>query len=409
MIHPDVEQEVLARYSLQIRQAAFAAYDRIIQAIISGQDARGAISNELINAAISKSTGEFERDFYESFSSALSEVLSRSIGSEQVNNLAVGETTLSNSLYHSLYEVQATTKAALQLHVAGVMQARGLALALYSGYGIEAQEGRDPILSIVGKMGGFRAPGNPSYMAGPWGHLNDEQLLTRVRSVLRTNHPRREFMALHEIMRDPFAKANLERIYKSIQAGGLKTPALRAAYLQRITAWATHDAGRVRDNAVRVAYEEKCRYFANRIGLTELHKSYSEALARDYSDDESIKYVQVRAAPGHVIDVCDIHLQANPTGLGKGIYLKGKCPVPPYHPHCFCKMLNREDVELDKPGQRSSSRDFLNSLDEKEAARVVGSRAKLARVQSGEPIMEVLNEGKPDAYKTKTIKQLIES
>jgi hypothetical protein len=99
---------------------------------------------------------------------------------------------------------------------------------------------------------------------------------------------------------------------------------------------------------------------------------------------------------------------ANPTGWGRGIYVKGKAPVPAYHPWCKCKLLNREDLDpnYDKPGPKQSAVQYLKTLDEKEAARIVGSKAKWQRVLAGEKLQDVIDGGKPDMYKLKLIKDI---
>jgi hypothetical protein len=408
VISNEQEEAVLRQLSDDIRQLAHHAYQNIVEAILGGMTPRAAINQEMLAAKVMEETSQFAAGFYQQFSQGLSAILSQSVSARDVMDIQLDGIKLSDALYQSLAATQSGVIAILRDHFAGIAQARGIALAIYTGYGIPNRNGLVDLLNSAKRMGSIGAPGNPKYMV--WHTLNDTQLLNRVRDVLRTGNPAREFMSLGRIIRDPAAKAALERIYLSTQAGQLKTPALRAAYLNRITTWATHDAGPARDNALRVAYEEKMRYMANRIAQTESHRAYSQALAREFAADDRIQYVQVRAGPGHTPDVCDVHLMANPTGLGSGIYVKGKAPVPAYHPWCRCKLLNREDLDpnYDKPGPKQSAIQYLKTLDEKEAARIVGSKAKWQRVLAGEKLQDVIDGGKPDMYKLKTIYDILQ-
>jgi hypothetical protein len=72
--------------------------------------------------------------------------------------------------------------------------------------------------------------------------------------------------------------------------------------------------------------------------------------------------------------------------------------------------LNREDLDpnYDKPGPKQSAIQYLKTLDEKEAARIVGSKAKWQRVLAGEKLQDVIDGGKPDMYKLKTVFDILQ-
>ena len=105
--------------------------------------------------------------------------------------------------------------------------------------------------------------------------------------------------------------------------------------------------------------------------------------------------------PRHPVpDICDLHARADLFGLGLGLYPKAKAPRPPFHPFCWCKLVTRPDVLAAAAKEREDgARAFLRSLPPDQAARVLGSRERLARVMNGADWEAVAQAGVPAQYR----------
>ena len=90
-----------------------------------------------------------------------------------------------------------------------------------------------------------------------------------------------------------------------------------------------------------------------------------------------------------------MHARANLFGLGPGCYPKARTPRPPYHSFCWCRVRSRLDLEAvgarEVPGGEVA---YLRSLSPDEAGRVMGSKARAARVMDGASVEAVTNAGK---------------
>jgi hypothetical protein len=92
--------------------------------------------------------------------------------------------------------------------------------------------------------------------------------------------------------------------------------------------------------------------------------------------------------------------------MGKGVYPKAKAPLPPFHPYCRCVTAPRLDLTGQKAEEQpddSADVSFLKRLNPSAAARVIGSRDKLARVLAGEQAVDVFNEARDVRYAVKTL------
>jgi hypothetical protein len=118
--------------------------------------------------------------------------------------------------------------------------------------------------------------------------------------------------------------------FDKFKAAQLKTPALRAAYLEAIRRAEAGAGMEAIEKQLRIAFYERNRYFANRIARTELHRAYTDQQARELMDQDRIQYVQIRLSSKHPKpDICDLHAQVDRYGLGPGIYPKADAPKPP--------------------------------------------------------------------------------
>ena len=220
-------------------------------------------------SAIDQTMREFNADTVDGFREAFSAVLQSSMGVTEMKSWPVGGVKLSDRLYQNAQQVSATTKTIIEQHLKGVHNANELRKALYEGYNFQ-----DDPLHVVKPL--------PKY-------LQDE--------------------------------------FDKFKAAQLKTPALRAAYLEAIR---KAEAGAGMDEIekkLRIAFYERNRYFANRIARTELHRAYTDQQSREWMQEKRIEYVELRLSAKHpLLDICDYHANVDAYGLGRGVYPKAAAP-----------------------------------------------------------------------------------
>ena len=346
------EAALLDGISAEIRQLAEAAYQDLLQRLRDGESPR---------AAIQAVTATFSGEYYYALSGAFSAILGQAIGLAEVKAWPIADVALSERLYAHSREVSAVTRRLIAEHAEGFVQARELALRLYEGYQFKV----DP-LTVKAAL--------PKY--------------------------------LRQAMKDPGVNQSLTRVFSRIRADALKTPALKAAYLQAIdAAEAGAGAERLR-KLLRTAWYERNRYFANRIAQTELHRAYSDQVAQDLMADEGIQWVQVVMSRSHPkVDICDYHARLNAYGQGPGVYPKPKAPKPTFHPFCRCVLVPRPDLDGDPdatpiPG---ADRAFMASLTKDDQRLVAGSRDRLNQFLSGKRLEAIHDAGVRQEYRLRRV------
>jgi len=327
-----------------------------------------------VREAILAAQVEFGGGMAEALREAFETLLATSIGLGQVRALPVGGITLSRRLYVHNVQTAAEVTALVRQHAAGVTQARDLSMALYDGYS---------------PADGIRRP---------------------LEGAARATLPR----ALRELTADPQARRTLTalQVQGQQQAARLKTRALRAAYLESFEAWKDGAGEKALRRKLDVALREKNRYFADRIAQTELHRAHQTQVAADLMDDELTTVVQVVMNPTHPrTDICDLHARADLWGLGPGRYPKEKAPRAPFHPFCRCKLKSRPSLTLDSADALRTQtfrllsmpdemeRRFLYAQGVRDGSRIMGSEERYLRALRGERVEDIINEGKPDAYR----------
>jgi len=295
----------------------------------------------------------FDDPYLEELGDALGHVTGRRLTVEQMRRFIVGEVTLSKRLYHQANQTAAAVTQILRAHVKYEHDARKLALDLYTGYGRKATEILNPRVRL------------PKYL--------DDARLNR----------------------------EMDAVLARIQASTLKTPALRAAYLDSLDAIIRDKGEKAIDKALGIAVQERYRYFANRIAQTELARTQNREIARELMADDEIEVVRYQLSATHPApDICDCFAHANRFGLGPGLYPKGKAPLPPSHPHCRCvctpvlglKAANaREDPD--------AIQKYLFLLDADTARQVAGSKAVRDAVLKGENLLDLINANRPAGYR----------
>lgn len=301
MMTPESHFSGLDNASAEIKAAVDVAFQQMLTDIRSGMSARKAAF---------KAFSSFSGQFADVLRDGLSERMG-AISMAEVRAYPVGGVSLSARLYAQARETSTVAQRLVQAEAKGWHDARRLALDLYEGYGFrenEALRTRKPL---------------PKYLrdavaeaGAAWEKLGSVEL--------------------GGLIDDATVGPSLARELAKIQASALRTPALKAAYMQ-VLEGLEYGVGQDRlQKLLKTAWHERNRYFANRIAQTELHRAYSTARASEIMDDDEIQAVQIRMSSRHPrTDICDYFSKADLYGLGPGAYPKGKAPSPPFHPHCL--------------------------------------------------------------------------
>lgn len=211
----------------------------------------------------------------------------------------------------------------------------------------------------------------------------------------------------------PELRRDFERLLDELRAPGLDTDELRARYrdvLRAVTELENTRGAAILDGKMRTAFRERVRYQAKRLVETEIRREYNEARAKQMKRSPAVYWLRWTLSPDHPApDICDYLAGVDQYGLGPGVYPKLKAPVPPAHPHCRCSLF---PVTL-PTGTRSrfdpnAAQEWFEdqfATDAKDAARIAGSRDKLARVISGDDPVAILNDGRPEEYQLQTVTQ----
>lgn len=291
--------------------------------------------------------GYFANEFYKLLRDEFKKALYESLGDLKIQDYPVGRIKISDKLFHHAHSTSLIVRRIVQQHANDFQIARNLALQLFEGYDF-----KDDPLKIKKQL--------PKYLTRPLARL---------------------------------------------QAKRLKTPALKAAYLQlidKIEQGAGFDA---LEKVLRIAFYERNRYFANRIAQTELHRSYTDKRARELMADADVEYIQLRLSKKHPnTDICDLYAKMDKYGLGPGVYPKDSAPKPPFHPHCLCDAVPRIDIFDKTPKEKQNAESaFIRSKTKADGAAIAGSFAKRKRVLDGENIIDIQNDGKDPLYHLKLI------
>lgn len=142
----------------------------------------------------------------------------------------------------------------------------------------------------------------------------------------------------------------LKRAKKQLEKMEQPDKALKVAYSQLIKAAEDLNTKAI-EKAVWVAVQEKARYYADRIAITESANAWSDMLfARSYDDPLVIGYGWRLSTRHPRVDICDFHAKVDHYGMGAGNYPKDKMPPHPAHPFCTCNLiiLYKGDAEQGK-------------------------------------------------------------
>lgn len=130
--------------------------------------------------------------------------------------------------------------------------------------------------------------------------------------------------------RIPNLDEKIKRLRRTVESG--RTAPLRASYSELLDAVESGGKTKVKQ-AYSTAIEEKTRYAANRIAITETERTLAMGtLSRTVDDDECVGYIFKLSVEHYIYDICNIIAKVN-TGAGEGFYSKNNAPVLPIHPY----------------------------------------------------------------------------
>lgn len=366
---PEQERAIIRAAAAGLDDEIADAFELLMRLIREGQDPRDAVAQ-----AMATFTGEMAA----TLSAALSQVLSSSVGTASVLELKIGGVKLSDKLYSEGNSVSAVVRGVVRRHLDGFADARKLALELYEGYNFRPAD-QEPL------QFNRRNPELPKYLR-------------------------------EALVPDPKVRDELARAVAKLQTDNLKTEALKAAYKDALRAIDKVEEGagqELLEKRLRVAFEERMRYFAKRIAETELHRAYTRREAQIITDDDDVEFVQILRNPGSSgTCFCSLVSGTNRYGLGPGVYPKDRAPAPPFHPFCKCKLKPRTDLtgKRAKDEDPDADRYFLERIGEGVAARVMGSQEKLRQVLAeGEKPLDVFNASKDPLYRVQSVAEIVNS
>jgi hypothetical protein len=354
---PEEQYRNLRGKSAEIDDAVEAAFESLMSKIRGGADPREAVTEVM---------DTFAGKYAEIMAAGLSVVMAESVGAASALSRSVGPIPLSRKVYAQAEATSVIVREVVDRHVQGFAQARELALELFEGY--EFRE--DEVLRI--------AKGNP-------------ELPKYMRTAL---------------LDDPEVTGGLRRAFAKLQVEDLRTPELRTAYRDTLSAVDAVEAGAGADHLekkLRVAFYERMRYFSKRIAETEIHREFAERTARELIADADVRYVQWRLSPMHPVeDICDYFAGVDLYGLGPGVYPKELAPVAPAHPFCKCVLSPRLDLSDREPTPiEDADARFFARFDARRQRMIAGSEGKLEEVRRGRSAWEVHNARISPEYKVK--------
>lgn len=342
---PEQKDAILAATKAGLSNQLDGYYQELLQRIRDGESPRDAIRQ--INQ-------RFPTEYAALLAPAFSAILSASLGSGEILNMKVSGLKLSDHLYTGFRSVSTNTLSVINDHLRGFQDARKLALQIYEGFDFNNNE---PL-----------------------------KISPRVRSLPRY---------LRRLVENPIMQNEMQAYFARIQVNQLKTPALKAAYMEALSAIENGAGQNVLENKLKVAFYERGRFFANRIAQTELHRAWVSKENQIIQNESEIEFVRVTLSASHVItDICDLFSRQNKYGLGPGVYPKHLAPKPSYHPFCRCALVPALDIPIGTKWKerKGADRALLREFSTKDAARIMGSRAKLQSVLKGKDAIDVFNK-----------------
>ncbi len=187
-------------------------------------------------------------------------------------------------------------------------------------------------------------------------HLDNKSTINEMREALYDGYGYDELLPIKKKL-PKYLTSNITEA----KISKLKTKSLKASYTDVLLA----KNDKALEKAMKVALEEKARYYAFRLADTEEQKAFNNALINEMLSD-GVKYVKWTLSQSHsTACVCDYYARYN-TGFGEGVYPIDSAPVPVYSTHPFCRCTLREtEVQRYRFGDdpRNTTLDKFNKKD----------------------------------------------
>jgi len=183
---------------------------------------------------------------------------------------------------------------------------------------------------------------------------------------------------------------------------GLKTKRLRTSYINYINVL-RGVSNQTLESALKRVAGAKAYYYAKRISHTESFKSAAIVDALEWLERDDLELIQHEMSTSHTVyDECDIFNNAD-FGWGKGIYPKELFPTLPHHPFCRCRGKPIFKEIKKKAGNFRGLETAMNKMTKSQQKQALGSNRAYKDWKQGKNPLDVVNMGKIDKYKIKTI------
>ncbi|BCD59621.1 MULTISPECIES: hypothetical protein [unclassified Nitratiruptor] len=198
------------------------------------------------------------------------------------------------------------------------------------------------------------------------------------------------------------------------QVNKLKTLPLRAGYTHLLEVIEKKNK-KALDKALRVAIEEKARFYANRIAQTEIFRAKNWQNAVEYLEDDEVEFVKFEMSSSHPkTDICDFYANLD-IGYGKGVVPKEQMRTLPLHPFCRCKYIphyltSKEKERFKKIRPKSfkqAQKETMAKFSKYEQKEILGSYQKLEEFKRGEDIERIFNRLRPK-YPIRKYKEVLQ-
>lgn len=195
----------------------------------------------------------------------------------------------------------------------------------------------------------------------------------------------------------------LTRDLDAAKVASLKTKSLKASYMAVINARSDEEFKK----ALKVASEEKARFYARRIAMTEESRAYNLANIQRMID-QGIEFVTWTLSGSHKTPcICDMFANQN-VGYGRGVYPLKSAPVPvtSSHPYCRC-VLRKVFMPPNKVNTaKNPTNAILNQMNLTQQRAVLGSHANVKKWKAGKSAYSLINSGRPPQYRVQTVGQV---
>ena len=294
--------------------------------------------SEMIEEKLSKYNEDVKKEIEEELYQILGEFYFVNDNPDVVVTPAI----LSEMLYYNSKEVAKNVTKILTENIKAQTTLKELSMKLYEGYGFNDKE----VLDVVKKL--------PKYI------------------------------------QDDIKKSKLNK-----QIEKLKTKPLKIAY-KKIYEAIKNQNDKALKKAIKIALEEKARYYAKRIADTEIHRATTLKRAKEYFDDKEIEFVRFEMSARHPkIDICDFYANLD-VGFGRGIIPKNQMRTLPLHPHCHCIYAPYyRKVKGKQKDFKKAANETMSKFSDYEKKEILGSWDKLRDFQNGADIEEIFNRIRP--------------